>query len=107
MILTGNDLRYESTLELQRQVYEGAAGPKYLVEIEGTYKLLVSEAYEFNANLSAAFPKENLDNFDDKERVYMTYSAAFLDMYLKGNEAKRQVLCVKSPKWVTSLKYED
>jgi predicted dienelactone hydrolase len=107
MILSGNDPRYESTLSPQQQVYDSAKGPKYMVEVNATDHLLVSEAYEFNSELSRLVPAGNKANFTEKAEVYMVYSAAFFDVYLKGNKSRKEALHKPSSSFVGGLKYLD
>jgi predicted dienelactone hydrolase len=107
MILTGNDPNFESTIQPQQQTYDAAQGPKYIVEINATNHLSVSEAYQFNANLSATMSAVNKENFAEKAQVYMVYSSAFFDTYLKGNNSNKQILHVRSSEYVADLKYSD
>ena len=107
MVLTGNDARFESTLAPQKAAYEAAKGPKYMVEVNGTNHLLVSEAYQFNAELSAMLPASNKENFAEKAEVQMVYSAAFFDVYLKGNKSRKETLHSPSSSFVGRLAYSD
>jgi predicted dienelactone hydrolase len=107
MVLSGNDPRYESTLAPQRQAYEAAKGPKYKVEINATDHLLISDAYHFNGELAAMVPAEDKANFEQKAEVYMVYSAAFFDVYLKGNTSRKEVLHRPSSTFVASLEHSD
>lgn len=107
MIISGNDARYESTLAPQKQVYDGAIGPKYMVEINATDHLLVSDGYQFNPGLTNIVPTYDRFNFTQKAEVYMIYSAAFFDLYLKNNTTKRTTLHESFSNFVTSLIYSD
>jgi predicted dienelactone hydrolase len=107
MVLTGNDPKFESTVLPQQQIYDAAQGPKYIVEVDATDHLLVSEAYQFNANLSATMSAANKEHFAEKAQVYMVYSSAFFDAYLKGNSASKEKLHARSSGYVASLKFSD
>jgi predicted dienelactone hydrolase len=107
MILTGNDPKFESTLEPQRQTYDGASGPKYKVEIDTTNHLLVSEAYEFNSGSNATVPAADSEDFEEKAEVYMEYSAAFFNVYLKGATSDKSTLHTETSSFVASLEYSD
>ncbi|VUC20415.1 unnamed protein product [Clonostachys rosea] len=107
MILTGNDPYYESTLEPQRQIYDGAAGPKYKVEINATNHMLIADTYQYNDELTADVPKYLKNNFSAKAEVYMTYSSAFFDKYLKKDESKKDILQSSSSPFVASFDYSE
>lgn len=92
MILTGSDLYYESTLEPQRQVYDGAAGPKYKVELNAANHMLIADTYQYNDELTANVPADLKNNFSAKADVYMAYSSAFFDLYLKKDDSRKEVL---------------
>jgi predicted dienelactone hydrolase len=107
MILTGNDPKLESTLEPQQQTYDAAKGPKYIVEVNATSHLLVSEAYQFSGMFSGDISAADKENFVEKAQVYMTYSSAFFDVYLKGNVVSKEKLHLRSSEYVAHLEYSD
>lgn len=107
MIITGDDPKTESTRAPQWETYEAAAGPKYWVEVLGTNHLLVAEDYLFNPGVGLN-KTEFQANFTDKAEVYMEYSAAFFDRYLKHEDCKTQdTLHDPISSFVAQLEYDD
>jgi predicted dienelactone hydrolase len=115
MILTGNDPKFESTIQPQQQTFDAAQGPKYIVQVKETDHMMISEAYHFNNNFAAGLPSflptdqppANRQNFAEKARVYMEYSSAFFDAYLKGNAASKEKLHNISSKYVANSQFLD
>ncbi|KIW01901.1 hypothetical protein, variant [Verruconis gallopava] len=107
MIITGNDPKLESTLAPQEQVYDSATTPKYIVEIDNTDHLLVSEAYQFNKGPGSLISAEDKANFTEKATVYEVYSSAFFDVYLKNMTERKGVMHSKSSEFVAKLEYND
>lgn len=106
MVITGNDSLLESTLEPQQQVYDAASGPKYLVEVDKTNHLLVTESYQQN-DPGNAVPPFDKANFPEKAAVYMEYSTAFFDVYLKGDEDSKNILHDSSTPFLAGLEFSD
>lgn len=107
MIITGNDASSESNLAPQIDAYDGAPAPKYMVQVSATDHLLVSDAYQFNPTLAADLPADDLADFEEKADVYMAYSAAFFEGYLKQDEDSKEVLTQVSSSFVADLQFED
>ncbi len=108
MVLTGDDLQLESTRHLQYDTYTNASGPSYFVMVEGTSHYLVADSYQFNPTFaSGQLPDYDQTNFFEKAAVYMTYSAAFFDVYLKGDQAAVTTLHTISSPFVADLEYHD
>ena len=105
LLITGTDPKFESTLEPQRIVYNSSSGDKYMVEIKDTNHFLISDASYFNDTTGVNVPDADKRDFEEKARVYMVYSAAFFDVYLKGFEARKEVLRTKSSGFVASLMF--
>ncbi|CAH0039902.1 unnamed protein product [Clonostachys rhizophaga] len=105
MILTGNDPYYESTLEPQRQIYDGAAGPKHKVELNAINHMLIADTYQYNDELTANVPAYLKNNVSIKADVYMAYSSAFFDMYLKKDDSKKEVLQTSYSSLVAAFDY--
>ncbi|KAF2666734.1 alpha/beta-hydrolase [Microthyrium microscopicum] len=113
LIMTGNDPKFESTIEPQQQIFDAAKGPKYMVQIRETDHMMISEAYHFNKNFSAGLPSflatnqptANTQNFTEKAQIYMEYSAAFFDVYLKKNVSSKEKLRTKSSDFVAKQQY--
>ncbi|KUJ06849.1 alpha/beta-hydrolase [Mollisia scopiformis] len=89
MVLTGDDLQEESTRTPQRTVYENSKGESYWVMVTNTSHYLVGDAYQLNPTFSLSLPAKDRAEFLGKAEVYMTYSAAFFDLYLKGNKSAK------------------
>ncbi|XXG97828.1 hypothetical protein Hte_004142 [Hypoxylon texense] len=103
MAITGDNRTSETTAWVQRAVYEGAAGPSYWVQVRDTNHYLVADAYGLNPVLSASASAGDRADFFGKAAVYMTYSAAFFDYYVKGNETAYATLHTMSSSFVKEL----
>ncbi|KAI1416458.1 alpha/beta-hydrolase [Hypoxylon sp. FL1857] len=86
MTITGDNRTSETTSWVQRDIYDNAGGPSYWVKIQDTNHYLVADSYGINPILSANMSPEDKANFLDKAAVYMAYSTAFFDYYVKGNK---------------------
>ncbi|KAI1488763.1 alpha/beta-hydrolase [Biscogniauxia mediterranea] len=86
MTITGDNRTSETTSWVQRAIYEAAAGPSHWVKVRDTNHYLVADAYGLNPVLGATASAADKANFLDKAAVYMAYSAAFFDYYLRGNK---------------------
>ncbi|KAI0869089.1 alpha/beta-hydrolase [Hypoxylon argillaceum] len=106
MVMTGDNFTSETTEWIQKAVYDNAQGPAYFVQIESADHYFVADAYGLNPNL-ALKGTEDSDNFLDKAAVYMTYSAAFFDVYLKGNTSALDALHETYSSYVKELKYRN
>ncbi|KAM0814144.1 putative Alpha/beta-hydrolase [Seiridium cardinale] len=107
MMITGDNFTSETTQWIQEAVYNNAAGPSYYVEVIDTDHFLVADAYGLNPYLALAAGGEDTVNFLDKAAVYMTYSTAFFDYYVKGNKAAFETLHTVSSSFVKQLKYRN
>ena len=115
MILTGNDPKFESTIQPQQQTFDATKGPKYIVQVKETDHMMISEAYHFNKNFAAGLPSflptdqppSNRQNFAEKARVYMEYSSTFFDAYLKGNAASKKKLHNISSEYAANVQFLD
>ena len=107
MIITGNDPKQESTIAPQEHVYTAAKGPKYMVQVDKTGHLLVSEAYQYNPGPGKMVSNELKANFVEKATVYETYSAAFFDVYLKNLTLRKDLLHERSSEFVAKLDHSD
>ncbi|KAI8955836.1 alpha/beta-hydrolase [Xylaria longipes] len=106
MVMTGDNFTSETTEWIQKAVYNEAQGPAYFVQIKGADHYFVSDAYGLNPNLPLK-GSEDSDNFLDKAAVYMTYSAAFFNRYLKGNTSAVDTLHKTYSSYVKDLKYRN
>ncbi|KAH8164087.1 hypothetical protein CIB48_g4160 [Xylaria polymorpha] len=106
MVMSGDNFTSETTEWIQKAVYKNARGPAYYVQIEGADHYFVSDAYGLNPNLSLK-GNEDSDNFLDKAAVYMIYSAAFFNLYLKGNTSAFDTLHETYSSYVKELKYRN
>ncbi|KAI0424316.1 alpha/beta-hydrolase [Xylaria sp. FL1042] len=106
MVMTGDNFTSETTEWIQKAVYENTQGPAYYVQIEGADHYFICEAYGLNPNL-ALKGDEDSDNFLDKAAVYMTYSAAFFNLYLKGNTSELDTLHESTSSFVKELKFRN
>ncbi|KAI1756287.1 alpha/beta-hydrolase [Xylaria castorea] len=106
MVMSGDNFTSETTEWIQKAVYKNAQGPAYYVQIEGADHYFVSDAYGLNPNL-ASKGTEDSENFLDKAAVYMTYSAAFFNWYLKGNTSAFDTLHTTYSSYVKELKYRN
>ncbi|KAI1380648.1 alpha/beta-hydrolase [Hypoxylon crocopeplum] len=103
MTITGDNRTSETTSWVQRDIYANAAGPSYWVKIQNTNHYLVADSYGLNPILSANMSPDDNANFFDKAAVYMTYSTAFFDYYVKGNKTAYTALHTISSSCVTEL----
>ncbi|KAI1307718.1 alpha/beta-hydrolase [Xylaria venustula] len=106
MVMTGDNFTSETTEWIQEAVYNNSQGPAYYVQIEDADHYFICEAYGLNTNL-AMKGTEDSDNFLDKAAVYMTYSAAFFNLYLKGNTSALDTLHETYSSYVKDLKYRN
>lgn len=103
MVLTGDNFTSETTQSVQELVYNNAQGPAYFVQIQDADHFFVGEAYGLNPNIPLTGPEDS-QNFLDKAAVYMTYSAAFFNYYVKGNVSALAVLGETYSSFVKDLK---
>ncbi|KAI1346172.1 alpha/beta-hydrolase [Xylaria sp. FL0043] len=106
MVMTGDNFTSETTEWIQEAVYTNAQGPAYYVQIESADHYFICEAYGLNPNL-ALKGNEDSENFLDKAAVYMTYSAAFFNYYLKGNTSALDTLHTSNSPFLKQLKYRN
>lgn len=52
-------------------------------------------------------PAEDKKDFAEKAKVYMVYSGAFFDVYLKGKKDMQGILHGKSSDFVARMEYRD
>jgi predicted dienelactone hydrolase len=107
MIITGDDLQLESTRAPQWTTYQNAAGKKYWVMVSNTSHYLVGDSYQFNPVFSLTLPDYDKANFVGKAGVYMSYSARFFDVYLKGNVSAKADLHTANSPFVADFEYCD
>jgi hypothetical protein len=107
MIITGDDLQLESTRPPQWTTYQNAAGKKYWVMVSNTSHYLVGDSYQFNPVFSLTLPEYDKADFVGRAGVYMNYSAAFFDVYLKGNVSAKAGLPSANLPFVADLEYRD
>ncbi|GEE00757.1 hypothetical protein nbrc107696_22160 [Gordonia spumicola] len=107
MFLTGEDPYLESSRKQQWQTFEGASGPKYFVEITNTNHFMVTDMLTANPTAAAAMNLVGYTAFAPMANVYMRYSSAFFDRYLKDDVAKGPVLHRAGPGPVSALHYDD
>ncbi|KAI1400548.1 alpha/beta-hydrolase [Hypoxylon fuscum] len=103
MTITGDNRTSETTAWVQRDIYENAAGPSYWVQIKDTNHYLVADSYGLNPVLSTKMSTEDNANFYDKAAVYMAYSVAFFDYYMKGNKTAYSMLHTVSSSYIKEL----
>ncbi|KAI0465854.1 alpha/beta-hydrolase [Xylaria cf. heliscus] len=106
MVLTGDNFTSETTEWIQKAVYNNAQGPAYYVQVEAADHYFVSDAYGLNPSI-AQKGTEDIENFLDKAAVYMTYSAAFFNVYLKGDTAAIDTLHKTSSSFVKQLEFRN
>ncbi|KAI0142653.1 alpha/beta-hydrolase [Xylariaceae sp. FL1272] len=106
MVLTGDNFTSETTEWIQKAIYNNAQGPAYWVQIEAADHYLVADAYGLNPNVPLK-GTEDSENFLEKAAVYMTYSAAFFNYYIKGNTSALATLHTKSSAFVEDLAYRN
>ncbi|KAK6064277.1 hypothetical protein SCUP515_11875 [Seiridium cupressi] len=107
MMITGNNFSSETTQWIQEAVYNNAAGPSYYVEVIDTDHFLVADVYGLNPYSVLAAGGEDTVDFLGKAAVYMTYSTAFFDYYVKGNTAAFETLHTVSSSFVKQLKFRN
>lgn len=107
MFLTGEDPYLESSRKPQWQTYQGASGPKYFVEITNTNHFMVTDMVTANPAAAKALNLAGYTEFGPMASVYMRYSSAFFDRYLKNDVAKEAVLHRKGPGPVWDVHYDD
>ncbi|GAP87962.1 putative dienelactone hydrolase [Rosellinia necatrix] len=106
MVMTGDNFTSETTAWIQRAVYENVAAPAYYVQVRDADHYFVADAYGLNPDLPAKGDEDGVD-FLDKAAVYMTYSAAFFNLYLKGNTSALDTLHGTYSSYVKELKYRN
>lgn len=107
MFLTGEDPYFESSRQQQWEVYRGASGPKYFVEITRTNHFMVTDMVTANPLAAAALGLAGYTDFLPMADVYMRYSSAFFDRYLKGDTTQDAVLRRKGPGPVYALHHSE
>ncbi|KAE9365629.1 alpha/beta-hydrolase [Stipitochalara longipes BDJ] len=107
MIITGDDLELESTRLPQWTTFENAAGDAYWVMVANTSHYLVGDSYQFNPVFSLTLPDYDKADFVQKANVYMSYSSAFFDVYLKGNISAKTPLRTANSPFVADLAYRN
>ncbi|KAI1098384.1 alpha/beta-hydrolase [Jackrogersella minutella] len=107
MTITGDNRTAETTAWVQRDIYENAGGPSYWVQVKDTNHFTVADSYGLNPVLSSSFSPRDNANFADKAAVYMAYSTAFFDYYVKGNETAYAKLHTASLPYVKELHYRN
>lgn len=103
MILTGDDLQLESTRRPQFTTFENATGPSYWVMVANTSHYLVGDGYQLNPTFSKRLSEADKADFYEKAAVYMEYSAAFFDVYLKNDTSAMATLQKSSSAFVADL----
>jgi len=106
MFLTGDDKRWEATVYRQKEVYDSAPGPKYFVVIRDTDHFVICDmllASPYTRHIP--LPKFRR-HFPEKARAYKDYSVAFFDLYLKGADAKADILQAPNQPFVTQVWHE-
>ncbi|MFD5178249.1 alpha/beta hydrolase family protein [Nocardia sp. NPDC058379] len=107
MFLTGADPYLEASRSPQWQVYDAAQGPKYFVEIADTDHFLVTDVAALNPYFSSVQLPWDKADFAGKSAVYMRYSAAFFDRYLKGDDTAEDVLRAPATGVVAAVHYQN
>jgi hypothetical protein len=110
MIITGDDPRWEASFGPIWEVYDHASGPKYLVEILDTDHFVVTDNVETlpaNAKKMIPGPQSNHTHFAEKARAYKDYSAAFFNLYLKGDKTGIELLHEPNQRFVKHLWYQE
>lgn len=107
LMLTGDDLKLESTRTITRTIYDNAGGPSYWVMVSNTSHYLVGDAYQLNPGFSATMPSQDKEDFVQKAEVYMKYSTAFFNTYVKGNTSEKAKLHNVVSPFVADLDYRD
>ncbi|KAI0593521.1 alpha/beta-hydrolase [Biscogniauxia sp. FL1348] len=103
MTITGDNRTAETTSWVQRDIHEHAGGPSHWVKVRDTNHYLVADSYGLSPVLSANMsPADNAD-FLDKAAVYMVYSTAFFDYYVKGNATASTALSTVFSPYVKEL----
>jgi predicted dienelactone hydrolase len=105
MILTGDDLQLESTRRPQFTTFENATGPSYWVMVANTSHYLVGDNYQLNPTFSKRLSEPDRADFLKKAYVYMVYSAAFFDVYLKNDTSAMATLQKSVSPFVADLQF--
>jgi predicted dienelactone hydrolase len=103
MIMIGDSRCWEASFVKEWELYENAAGPRYLVLIKQTDHFVINDAILALGKGRYLFPRSARHNFMEKAQVYKDYSAAFFNLYLKGDEEKAGVLGVSSHSYVENM----
>ncbi|KAI1359328.1 Alpha/Beta hydrolase protein [Xylaria arbuscula] len=106
MVMTGDNFTSETTESIQELVYNNTEGPAFWVQIQDADHFFVGESYGLNPNL-ALIGGEDMVDFADKALVYMVYSAAFFNYYIKGNTTAFDVLQTNLSSFVEDLKWRN
>ncbi|MFI8975165.1 alpha/beta hydrolase family protein [Nocardia asteroides] len=105
MFLTGADPYFEASRAPQWSVYEAAQTPKYFVEIRNTDHFLVTDVAVLNPYVGNLSLPWNSADFVEKAEVYMRYSTAFFDYYIKGDVHAKSVLDAPSGGFVVGVNH--
>ena len=106
MFLTGDDKRWEATVYRQKEVYDNAPSPKHFVVLKETDHFVICDlllASPYTRHLPR--PKFR-KHFNEKAMVYKDYSSAFFDLYLKGDDAKADILKAPNQAFVTQALHQ-
>ncbi|KAH8655445.1 Alpha/Beta hydrolase protein [Xylariales sp. PMI_506] len=107
LVLTGDNTTAETTLWIQEDAYDNAAGPSHWVKVNDTTHYMVADAYGLNPFFQSMSSAQDVANFPEKAAVYMTYSSAFFDYYIKGNKTAYTTLTTVSSSFVEELKFRN
>lgn len=106
MILAGDSRYLEAYFPNMRLLYENAGGPAYFVLIRQTDHFVINDAILAMPRARYLFRPVFQRHFPEKARAYKDYSAAFFNLYLKGDDAKAGILQAPNQAYVKQLWYE-
>jgi predicted dienelactone hydrolase len=92
MIITGESVRLEAPWPPMKTVYDNAPPPKYLIRVRKTdHMTIADETLSISWLVRPVLPGFRF-HYRDKAQVYMDYSVAFFDLYIKGDESRAEFL---------------
>ncbi len=106
LFLSGDDRRWEATVYRQKEVYDSAPSPKYMVIIKDTDHFVICDMLLGSPYTRRAPLPRFRAHFREKAQAYKDYSAAFFDLYLRGDDGKAAILKEPNQPFVKQVWHE-
>ncbi len=99
MIITGDDEKMEVEWEPIWTIYTHAPPPKYVIKLKKTDHMTIADFIVTRRITRLLYPGFRF-SFKKKAQAYKDYSVAFFDLYLKGDNARAEILESASNRFV-------